>query len=416
MSSGYQLPNMNSFKTITNNSPIIKITLGLMFPFMFGFIINYLPFNTYTKLIIYTIFIVSGIGITMYNLKIYNVKMAVFLSLLVGSLFWYYIFINKYREEKKTEKIGRKEFICNPFGKCKEDGTSGPYNGLEKYEYNPPSKPYSKDIKIPSSEFDVRIPTQMTYMFWLKIDYNNWKSDKFYNKYKTILLKGNDFNSGDLVVYALPKEDSIQFNINTNSTNSTSEFHTKFPFDKWVHYTVTVKDNVAELYTNATLDKSIILNGNINLSKTPLYIGKYIGDSLNMPDNFPGQMLYLTYINRNLTPGEIYSIYEKEFNIMSNMSDDLNDINQDKNGDSNSNNCENRCQSSSQGNQCSPNQQSPQNSSKQNNNHQQQSLQNSSKQNNNHQQQSLQNSSKQNNQQTSSQLSLENDLYSIPHL
>ena len=107
MSSGYQLPNMSSFKTITNNSPIIKITLKLMFPFMFGFIINYLPFNTYTKLIIYTIFIVSGIGISMYNLKIYNVKMAVFLSLLVGSLFWYYIFINKYRE-KKTEKIGRK--------------------------------------------------------------------------------------------------------------------------------------------------------------------------------------------------------------------------------------------------------------------------------------------------------------------
>ena len=326
----YKLPIKNSFSKITNDSPIVKITLSLLSPFFIGTIIHYIPINSLYKLITSTVIMVLLIGVSVFMTINYNEKMIVLLSLLVGSTIWYYIFINNYRLDKKNKKIGKKEFICNPNGLCKKDGTDGPFNGLKDYEYNPSSQPHSKDTKIPHTEFDVRNPTQMTYMFWLKIDYNSWKSNKFYDKYKTILLKGNDFSSGDLVVYGTEKEDSLQFNINTDSTDSTTTFNTKFPFDKWVHYTIVGKNNIVELYKNATLEKSVILNNNINLKKTPLYIGKYISEySANMPNNFPGQMIYLTYVNRNLTPGQIYTIYKKEFNILANMSDDLNDINKD---------------------------------------------------------------------------------------
>jgi len=335
MSFNYKFPKIDAFSRITNDSVIVKITLGLFFPIILGFVFHYLPISSLYKLIGYSILMIIIIGLSVYTTDKYNERMAVLLSLLTGSVIWYYIFINKYRLEVEEKKIGKKSFICNPNGLCKTDGTNGPFNGLNDYTYNPSSQPSSKDTKIPHTEFDVKIPNEMTYMFWLKIDYNSWKSSNFYNKNKIIIIKGADISTGDLAVYASPAEDLLQINI--GNENKPVTISTDFPFDKWVHYTITAKENIAEVYKNATLEKSVVLDKSINLKKTPLYIGKS-NNSIN--NNFPGQLLYLTYINKNLTPEKIYIIYQNEYTNISNMDMSLNNINDDNSNPSkNCNEC-----------------------------------------------------------------------------
>ena len=278
--------------TIYNKSPQTKFLIALIVPFVIGFI--FYSFVEDPKILLYsfsaTMFVCF---IIVYFLgKDYSEKWIIITAFLVPVFFWYYIFINKYRESQKSVNIGKKSFICNPSGVCKTDGSIGPLNGNVDYIYNPPGKPDLKQDYIPNTLFDIRISDKFTYMFWLNIDYNRWKSEKYStsNSDNILLMKGNAVDTSDLSVFISNKDNSIQFNVNNDTSVSIN-----FPFNKWVHYAIVVNNQVVELYKNATLEKSVILKNPINLRNTPLYIGKTPNGGIDTSTYFPGRLLLLSY-------------------------------------------------------------------------------------------------------------------------
>jgi len=314
-------------KTFNESPPQTKVFIAFLFPFIAG-----LPFYSFMsnyptrQLVIFSIIsFIFGWIFYIFTSK-YNEKLVVIIAYLVGTFFWFYIFVKNYREKQKAGKTGKKSFVCEPNGICQTDGTSGPYNGLTKYFFNPPSASGEKDDKIPPNQFDIRISNKFTYMFWLKIDYAKWKSSSFYGQDKVILVKGNDYENADLSVWASPVDDIIQFEVGTAS-NTPVYVSVNFPFDKWVHYAIVVNNKVVELYKNATLEQSAVLTSPISLRRSPLYLGRTPDNQPGRKYNkFPGQLLYLTYNNENLKPGEIYEIYKNEYSILSNMNELSNTI------------------------------------------------------------------------------------------
>lgn len=308
-----------AFQKTFNESPAqTKVVVALVLPLFTGLpFYSFLSYNPLGQLVGYSLtsFIIGWIiyGATQSPAE----KWAVIIAFLVGICFWFYIFIKNYRQEQADKKTGKKSYVCSPTGTCQTDGSEGPYNGLKKYVFNPPSSKEKPKHKIPAKQFDIRVSDRFTYMFWLKIDYFNWKKSRFYGKDKIILMKGNgDISASDLAVWALPVENAIQFDINSGDNTKPASLSAGFPFDKWVHYAVVVNGKVVELYKNATLEQSAILDKTMSLKRSPLYLGRTANNDYH---KFPGQLLYLSYNNDNLTPGDIYDIYKKEYSKVSGM-------------------------------------------------------------------------------------------------
>ena len=305
------------FQKIYYSDPTTKIFIALMVPILFGFIIyTFIP-SLLIQIIVFSIIsILSGIFFYIIGNN-YSEKWAIISAFLVGTTYWIYVFIIQYRKQQENEKIGKKSFICNPTGVCNTDGIKGPYDGKTQYMYTTKTE---QTNYIPNYLFSTNINDKFTYMFWIKIDYTDWINKNYYGRHKIILMKGNEIDTSDLVIYALPVNESIQFDIGNNSNKKVS-ISSNFSFDKWIHYTVVLNNKVIEVYKNATLEKSAIVNDNIQLKETPLYIGKTPDNSIS--DYFPGSLLYLSYVNSSLLPSEIYDIYQKEYSNISNFSQNI---------------------------------------------------------------------------------------------
>jgi hypothetical protein len=346
LSKAYKIVQFNKAlkKIFSGSPPQTKVFIAFIFPLLIGVpIYSFLSSNPKMQLIVFSI-IALLLGLIFYNItNNYSETWAVSVAFLFGTSCWLYLFINNYRKLQNETNVGKKSFICNPSGICNADGIKGPYNGTTTYVYDPQATPGEKnDFFIPHKLFDVRNSTQFTYMFWLKIDYNKWKpvsnnnKGNFYGKDKIILMKGNNIETSDLIVWGLPTDDAIQFDIKTGGKAKAVTLSANFPFDQWVHYTIIVNNKVAELYKNATLETSVVLKEIVSLGKTPLYIGS---EPNHEYDKFPGQLLFLTYNNSNLTPGEIYKIYNDEYSKIVSM-----DISENIMKTSESESCANKCE------------------------------------------------------------------------
>ena len=329
-------------KTFVDSKPQTKIFISFLIPLVVGFIIYSFITSPIIQIIVFSIISLLS-GVLIYSIgNNYAEKWGIVTAFLVGLFYWLYVFIKNYRKQQADLDIGKKNFICNPVGVCDIDGVKGPYNGEEQYIFSPPSKPDEKYNYIPNNQFDIRISDKFTYMFWIKIDYSKWINTNYYGRDKIILMKGNSIESSDLAVWALPVNEALQFDVGTNIPNQLVSLSTNFSFDKWIHYTIVVNNKVVELYKNATLEKSALINGTISLKNTPLYLGT---TPLNHEyDNFPGQILYLSYNNSNLLPTDIYDIYQKEYDNISNVAEIINNnLNDNLNDKQNiSNNCVNK--------------------------------------------------------------------------
>jgi hypothetical protein len=307
-----------AFKNIFVNSPpavsgIVTFSL-LMF---LGFIIYSFVPNAVTQLILFSVLSLS-LSYLFYNFSsdLTGAKWVVSTSMLASFIFWNYIFYIKYQKEQDIQKAGKKSFICNPKGICKKDGIEGVFNGLNTYKYQDDTK------YIPAKEFTRDVSNVYTYTFWLKINYNVWTSRKFYGKNKVILFKGNysgKEDPGDMTVWVIPNINAIQFVVGSTDNNPV-HISVDFPFNKWVHYSLVVNNNIAEVYKNATLEKSMVIPGNSLLTDTNLYVG-----TNTKIRKFPGQMLFLTYQNKGLLPEEINEMYEKQYSAISRLGETEND-------------------------------------------------------------------------------------------
>jgi len=316
---------MFDLQTFYNAPPQTKAIISIIISVLSGLLVYSFIKNAIIEIIIQTI-ITLIFGYIFF--KISQNKEEIFILIIAffsGTIFWFYVFYENYKNQQKDKKTGKQSFICNPNGICSNDGIIGAFNGENDYIFKPPNQPgTSMQNGIPKQYFDIRRKDQYTYMFWLNIDYIKWKASR--GKRNIILLKGNNVDTSDLVVWGLPADNLLQFKIK-GITGKPVTMSIDFPFDKWVHYTIVVNQRVAELYKNATLEKSSIINGMINLSETPLYIG-YIPD--NSFKYFPGQIIYLTYHNFALNPEDIYDIYESEYRILSSQSNSWNKNNPSK--------------------------------------------------------------------------------------
>lgn len=214
---------------------------------------------------------------------------------------WLYYFIKRYNQEKKDEKVGKKSFICNPTGICQNDGWKNIYDGSNPYSYTDPETKKVTNF-IPGKEFQNRIPATFSLSFWLNISYD-----------RTIGITTLPvFNKGNLSAY-ITKEGILEIQLNDQISSNIINY--KFPFGQWVFYTISVQNLSAEFYVNGLLEQSYVL-------RYPVYINKsdnfYVGTNKENPGRglLPGQMVYLTYINKALNVSEIEEMYFEQMRVL----------------------------------------------------------------------------------------------------
>ena len=304
------------FKKIIDNPTQSKLVFSFSIPFIVGILHYMVVFYLESKgsllsssdlllvLIIY-LGVISIVGFFVYSSFVNSPgeSLGIVLSFLVGMSLWVFIFYYKYKKLKQADNVGKQSFICNPLGICKNDGAVGIYDGSKNYRYIS-----SSDNSIPGVLFDVKNQKKCTFTFWLKINYETWDKS---NKNVDEILFTNDNN---IKVYI--NNSILYIKIDTNIV-----LQFTFPFNKWVHYGIVINENVLEIYLNATLVRTRLLDKFI-LRIDKLYVGK--DDSVNtIYYGFPGQMLYLTYINKALSYNDMYNIYKDEYSIISRLKNSI---------------------------------------------------------------------------------------------
>ena len=193
-------------------------------------------------------------------------------------LFWIYFYINNYRNTISNKKIGLKKLICsiNPKGVCVDDNTSGPFNGAaDIYQITKKDEDLSEPGTYPSELLSNENIGKYTYLFWFKLDYNNWL--KYQSEYSItdnyhILSRSDEFNgssSNTDINISMIDMNNIKISFLTESISRVVEV----PFDKWIHLGISIDQKTANIYVNAVLVHTIILSDSIDSESKDLYIG-----------------------------------------------------------------------------------------------------------------------------------------------
>lgn len=170
--------------------------------------------------------------------------------------------------------------------------------------------------KIPSSS----LGNEYSFNMWLYINDYNYK----FGEPKYILMKGatSKSNSGFYVnsnpaIYLDPTKNDIIINVElqsgtgTNNAPAISDDDTPFatcrianiPLQRWVCLHLGLYNNIMDVYMDGKLLKSCIFDGFPKPNDNPMYFG--------FDGGFDGFVSRITWANKNLSPEEIYSRYEK---------------------------------------------------------------------------------------------------------
>ena len=328
------------------------IGLGFII-FMLGLLIySFLP-NPIYAMVIYIILSLFVLLLSMPLMENAKIKMGMRISFLIPFVFWIYYFYKQYKEESESDYLGQHVFICNPFGVCENDGFNKYLNDNEIYSYNSPNN--TPLAYIPASVFPNSNTNNMAYTFWLKINYQSYLNLKNNNINSSIIINRTNNVASDssnfMIVFVIPDSGSPylslvfsnnlitsdQFQSQSQSQtnqpdNGTSlpnssdppnspvipyqpiqlnNMNINFDYDKWSHYSFVFNKSYFELYINAQLVDTYTLQYPIVVSKANLYVGPTATDVINK-QTFCGDMVYLSYFNKPLTPSRIKQVYERE--------------------------------------------------------------------------------------------------------
>ena len=144
---------------------------------------------------------------------------------------------------------------------------------------------------------------------------------------KDLLENGGSDAQSTIVIWLDSSEPKLCLGISKNGDNSFLDsdgdyisIH-NFPLQKWVSISVSVYQNVLDLYLNGKLVKSVLgSNDGINMSEdilvglgNPFYV-QTIGDNevtiSNVTTGFKGYTSKLAYYSKALSPKEAYNIYK----------------------------------------------------------------------------------------------------------
>ena len=187
--------------------------------------------------------------------------------------------------------------------------------------------------KIPSSSLGNEYSLNM----WLYVTDYNYK----YDEPKYILMKGstvtdeNDnghYYSSNPGIYLDDKKNNLiinvelqsgtRFNDSSNPPASSDEpplyaecIVENIPLQRWVCINLSLYNNIMDVYLDGSLFKSCIFNGFPKPNNEPMFFGFNGG--------FDGFVSRSTWANKNLSPEEIYSRYERGPKILENPIDKI---------------------------------------------------------------------------------------------
>lgn len=240
-----------------------------------------------------------------------QVKFGMLLGWFVAVGLWIYIFYRRILQEKIERAVGKGAFICNPFGRCQDDGWEGTFDGLKQYEYTDPvtniSTPY-----IPGNKLKIVKPLNFSLCFWLRVSYNDWIKDRFKASSSPVIVKGGTLENATPSIWLDEKTNVIQFQASPLMDPNPVVATVNYPFDQWVHYAVVFQQDSMEVYQNGLLEKTMVLRYPVRLNKSNLYVGTKPFNEGNMP----AEMVYLLYYNKSLTPEDINDLYKDQLTQM----------------------------------------------------------------------------------------------------
>lgn len=307
------------FENYVENLPTsYKVISFFASSFLANAIINYLIESIYSKLVFQIIFNLIILVFAMAFMNKPQVRYAILISLFISNAIWFIIFYMQYKKEKQDKNVGKKSFICNPIGLCKTDGTFGVHNGMEKYIYKDPDTG-AKTPYIPGIHFERKNPNNFTLNFWLRVDYESWSQENMKKQLNPVLIKGSSAKSGQPSIFLDPNSNTIQFQAQPSFTPNPALLTTSYPFDKWVHYTMVFRQSVVELYKNGLLEKTVILQSPVVITRSNLFIGTTPENSTSNKGFLPGEMVFLEYRNNAMNPEDIDNLYKSELRTIESL-------------------------------------------------------------------------------------------------
>ncbi len=234
------------------------------------------------------------------------IALGIILLIFVGIMV--YINYMKYNQYKIQDFV--EEELLDKLHNCKNNLLSIPAN------------------KIPSSSLGNEYSLNM----WLYINDFNYR----YDETKYVLMKGSTNKDRDGHYYATnpgiyldEEKNDLIINIelqsgtraedDSNSPSPSDEVLfakcvvSNIPLQRWVCLNLSLYNNIMDVYIDGKLYKSCIFNGFPKPNNEPMYFG--------FDKGFDGYVSRITWANKNLSPQEIFSRYEKGPKILENPVD-----------------------------------------------------------------------------------------------
>ena len=210
---------------------------------------------------------------------------------------------------KNLSGKGEPVLVCKIDGKtCSLDGTVGPWNGTETYVFHPSGEDAVN--YAPARLFDQSNPISNTYSYWIRISSQDWGNPRYFNNWKHIMHRGTYTTDAPNIrqgpgFWLWPKENNLWCIVNTANGPKDGEgiLLENLKFDRWINVTLVLDNQAMDLYIDGKLEKTVILRG------TPVHTGKdnlYIGTN----GGFPGDLAFIQFYSRALTPAQVNNIYE----------------------------------------------------------------------------------------------------------
>jgi hypothetical protein len=239
-----------------------------------------------------------------------------------------YVFV-KYKKIKQENKYFTEPvFICNISGKCPFDNSYGAHNAKKVYEFR--RNPNSLGTKyVPAKYFDPASNTAFTLSFWF---------------YLNVLPEGTaTFNGNSQIAHILHKGEPLEEATDILETRQSPGFWFSagtntitvlvstigggpigegikledVPMNKWTNITAVINGQTMDLYIDGMLEITKTFFKKIRPTNGKLFITNNGG--------FPGQIAYVQYYNKPLTPTKVKESYEHYKKSITKYLDELED-------------------------------------------------------------------------------------------
>ncbi len=239
-----------------------------------------------------------------------NMQIIILLVIFVMLLIMIYLYYRYYKEQQKIYRFNNEPLFMTGIEENK------PHNCKKIYRYIDQTNGKVTSY-IPGYLFDEKNGNQYTFNFWMFINGRGWNYR--FGEWKHIFHRGStpsmpiddEHSTNDKIVslntqlpgfWLSPKENRLNCVLTTGKNGEERITIDDIEINKWINITMVLNRNNVALYRNGLLEKSINLFEKIGNTKDAVYVNYFGG--------FAGNMAYLQYFNRALTPEEVKKLYE----------------------------------------------------------------------------------------------------------